>query len=604
MNANSPSSFWTPLAHTELGRRLFLAGISLLIPLSFSQAQQPERPISPNERRKSMLPIPPPPPAQPVPEPGDVRMGMRTIALPEEFRTIDGTGNNLNNPDWGSADSPFLRLTTVDYGDGKETPSGAGRPGARVISNEVCVQEQPRPNLRQATDFVWQWGQFLDHDIDLTPTADPPEPFDIPVPAGDLFFDPQGTGKRTIPLNRSYYDYLDGIRQQKNEITAYIDASNVYGSDLARVNELRANDGSGRLKTSPGDLLPFNVNAFPNAPVAEDASFFLAGDFRANEQVGLTAMHTLFVREHNYWAGVIAKANPGLSDDQIFESARVLVAAEIQSITYREFLPVLLGPRALPRYQGYRPEVNAGIANVFATASYRFGHSMLSETLLRLDRTGREIKEGHLELAKAFFNPKAILDQGGIDPILRGLAAQPAQEIDTWLVDAVRNFLFGPPGAGGFDLASLNIQRGRDHGLASHARVRLDYGLRPVKKFSDITPDRKLQRKLESVYGSVDAIDAWVGGLAEPHARDALVGETILTVLREQFIRLRDGDRFWYQNYLDRNLQQLIEDQTLARIIRRNTTIRGEIADNVFLLPSKVSQPGATLPLRGAPPRR
>ncbi|MEZ5433650.1 MAG: peroxidase family protein [Verrucomicrobiales bacterium] len=126
-----------------------------------------------------------------MPEPGDVRMGMRTIALPEEFRTIDGTGNNLKNPDWGSADSPFLRLTTVDYGDGKETPSGAGRPGARVISNEVCVQEQPRPNLRQATDFVWQWGQFLDHDIDLTPTADPPEPFDIPVPAGISFSIPR-----------------------------------------------------------------------------------------------------------------------------------------------------------------------------------------------------------------------------------------------------------------------------------------------------------------------------------------------------------------------------------------------------------------------------
>ena len=158
------------------------------------------------------------------------------------------------------------------------------------------------------------------------------------------------------------------------------------------------------------------------------------------------------------------------------------------------------------------------------------------------------------------------------------------------LVDEVRNFLFGPPGAGGFDLASLNIQRGRDHGLASYSEVREAYGLRPVRRFSDITRNRDLQDRLEQVFDSPADIDLWTGGLCEDHARDAMVGETIQSILREQFARLRNGDRFWYQNYLDRELQSLIERQTLATIIRRNTDISNEIGDNVFLVPRSMDQ--------------
>jgi len=526
-------------------------------------------------------------------------MGPRTISIPEQFRSIDGTGNNVANREWGSAEQPFLRVSAADYADGVSEPAGELRPGARVISNGIHDQPASVVNRRGASDFLWQWGQFLDHDITLTPEVDPVEPFNIPVPAGDPFFDPQSLGTVEIGLDRSYYEMVDGIREQYNEITAYIDASNVYGSDAERARALRANDGTGRLLTSAGDLLTFNTEALPNAPTAGDPGFFLAGDFRANEQVGLTVMHTLFMREHNYWADVISRANPELSGDQIYESARVIVAAEMQAITYNEFLPLLLGPRAIPRYRGYRDNVDAGIANEFATAGYRIGHTMLSANLWRLDAQGQEIDEGHLSLADAFFNPSALIDEGGIDPVLRGLASQPAQEIDAMLVDEVRNFLFGPPGAGGFDLASLNIQRGRDHGLAPYSEVRKAYGLRPVRRFSDITKNRDLQERLEQVFDSPADIDLWTGGLCEDHARDAMVGETIQSILREQFVRLRDGDRFWYQNYLDRELQTLIERQTLATIIRRNTEISNEIDDNVFLAPRALRTSAAG---RGAGP--
>ena len=506
--------------------------------------------------------------------------GSGIARFPAEFRSIDGSGNNVANPEWGSAGTELLRLTTIGYGDGAGTPSGAGLASAREISNLCVAQPEPIPNSLGASDMLWQWGQFLDHDIDLTPEADPSEPFDIAVPFGDLWFDPFATGQETIPLNRSFGSVVNGVRQQVNGITAYIDASNVYGSDPERTLELRALDGTGRLATSVGDLLPFNENGLPNAPT-NDASFFLAGDFRANEQVGLTAMHTLFVREHNYWADTLSAEDSSLTGDEIYQRARAMVAAEMQAITYNEFLPALLGRRPLSRYRGYDPDVDAGIANVFAGAAYRFGHSMLSGELQRLDADREEIAAGHLSLAEAFFNPAAIIDHG-IEPLLRGLSAQRAQEIDNYLVDEVRNFLFGPPGAGGFDLASLNIQRGRDHGLPSFNQVRVDYGLDPVSDFSEIHPDPLVQANLALAYATVDDIDVWVGGLAERHLPGALVGETWKAIIADQFERLRDGDRFWYRGYLSPDRVQMVERQTLATIIRRNTEIRSELSNDPF----------------------
>jgi peroxidase len=298
---------------------------------------------------------------------------------------------------------------------------------------------------------LWQWGQFVDHDIDLTDGSDPPDLMHIPVPLGDPEFDPAGSGVATIPMNRSLFDPATGIdtpRQQTNEITAWIDASNVYGSDADRAAALRENDGSGRLKVSAGDLLPFNTGGLPNAG-GSSADLFLAGDVRANEQVALTVMHTLFVREHNRLANQIAGANPNLSGDQIYQRARRLVGAMMQAITYRQFLPALLGQDALPAYSGYDRRVDAGIANLFSTASYHFGHSALSPTLLRLDADGNPIAAGSLKLRNAFFAPSAISEAGGLEPYLRGLATQQHQEIDPYVIDDGRNFLFGEPGQGG-----------------------------------------------------------------------------------------------------------------------------------------------------------
>ncbi len=515
--------------------------------------------------------------------------GLSVGSAQAEDRTIDGSGNNIANPDWGSAGTHLLRLTLVSYDDLTSVPAGGDRPSARAVSNGVCEQITSVPNGAGVTDFVWQWGQFLDHDIDLTGSAVPTEDFSIPVPIGDPFFDPRSTGTEVIPLVRSLFDPATGTdssnpRQQINEITAYVDASNVYGSDAVRATALRTNDGTGRLRMSQHNLLSHNTSGLPNAG-GPDPGLFLAGDVRANEQVALTALHTLFAREHNRLANEIRLEDGSLSGDEIYERARAIVGAQIQVITYNEFMPVLLGPDALPAYAGYDSDVNAGISNSFSTVAYRFGHSMLSPTLLRLKRNGRAIPAGHLSLRDAFFAPDELLPSTGqgIEPLLRGLAAQVAQEVDVRVIDDVRNFLFGRPGQGGFDLASLNIQRGRDHGLPGYNQVRLDFGLAAVTSFAEITSDVDVEMRLAATYSDVDEIDAWVGGLAEDHVPGALVGELVLAVLSEQFTSLRDGDRFWYELVFSGSQLEELQETTLADIIKRNTKIHNEIQDNVFL---------------------
>jgi peroxidase len=500
-----------------------------------------------------------------------------------EFRSIDGSGNNLDKPDMGAVGTQLQRWTLTAYSDGASGMAGSTRQGPREISNIVVAQTGSILNPENASDYLWQWGQFLDHDLDLTDGTNPPEAANILIPGDDQYFLP---GIET-PFNRSLYDPATGTtspRQQLNEITAWIDASNVYGSDEVRAQALRTLDGTGKLRSSDGNLLPFNVDSLPNAG-GPDPTLFLAGDVRANEQVGLTAMHTLFMREHNRLADELAAEHPDWDGEQIYQKARQLVGAQMQVITYNEFIPALLGKNSLKSYEGYSANVDSSIANIFATAAYRFGHSMLSPTLLRLDADGQPIPEGHLQLRNAFFAPYRITTEGGIDPLLRGLAHQTSQRVDPYIVDDVRNFLFGDPIAGGFDLASLNIQRGRDHGLPDYNTLREKLALGRKQSFSEVTSDPDLQAKLAEAYDSVDDMDAWVGGLAEDPYRHAHVGELVYTVLKLQFEALRDGDRFWYKRTLNKDELKTIRRTRLSDIIRRNTDIGDELPDNVFQVP-------------------
>ncbi len=281
---------------------------------------------------------------------GGSRAGTIGSGTPTVFRSVDGTGNNLMHAAWGSAGADFYRVAAAAYTDGS-TATGASRPSAREVSNVLNSQSADILDPRNLSDFIYAWGQFIDHDMDLTVAAAPSVSLSIAVPLGDSSFDIHNTGTQILPFHRSETDPLTGTSaanplQQINRITSFLDGSMVYGSDATRAAALRTLSG-GKLKTSAGNLLPFNTAGLANANDAHlfaDTQLFLAGDVRANENVEETVLQTLFVREHNRLADQIAAANPSLTDEQIYQQARAIVGAEIEAITYNEYLPALLGP--------------------------------------------------------------------------------------------------------------------------------------------------------------------------------------------------------------------------------------------------------------------
>ncbi|MEZ4270081.1 MAG: peroxidase family protein [Myxococcota bacterium] len=292
-------------------------------------------------------------------------------------RSIDGTGNN---PLWfwmGAVDTPLRRDADALYDDSISSPI-AGRPNPRHVSNAVFAQETSHDDPRGLSNYVWLWGQFIDHDIGLTPEG-AEEANHISVPKGDPQFDPQGTGSQTIVAQRSVYEPSSGTspinpRNQRNVITTWLDGSGIYGSDENRARWLRSGEG-GRLRTTEGDYPPFNDGTQPNAEPIPGRAYFVAGDVRANENIALTSLHTLFLREHNRLADEIAAANSELSDEQIYQRARRIVGAQMQAITYYEFLPALLG-EGLEPYTGYQPQVDATISNGVFYGALSFGFAI------------------------------------------------------------------------------------------------------------------------------------------------------------------------------------------------------------------------------------
>ena len=344
-----------------------------------------------------------------------------TATLPS-FYSVDGTGNNLAHSLWGSTGQDLLRTAPAAYSDGFSTLAGANRPSARLISDAIVsdATDGDIHNARFLSDWVYAWGQFIDHDLDLDDRRDRASARSgqhsraqgRPVLRSQRH---RHAGHSVEPFRvRSEDRHQAGNpRQQINDITAWLDGSMIYGSDAVRADALRTHTG-GLLMTSAGNLLPFNTMGLPNAnegPTPDD-QLFVAGDVRANENIELTAVHTLFVREHNRIAGLIQTANPFLNDEAIYQAARAIVIAELQSITYNEFLPALLGPNAIKPYHGYNPNVNPGIANEFSTAAFRLGHSLLADDVEFLEPRRLDEVRARSAWPQAFFNPNLVVQSG------------------------------------------------------------------------------------------------------------------------------------------------------------------------------------------------
>jgi hypothetical protein len=549
------------------------------------------------------------------------------------YRTITGFDNNLANPTWGQAGTDLLRISPIAYADGISTPSQPNTISPRELSNNLNNQSDPifsgadnlgPPQSMDLSDFAYVWGQFIDHDMDLTPDSSGQQ-FAIPADSTRAN-DPMGPGPESF--TRSLFDPNTGTstsnpRQQINAVTSYLDLSQVYGSSQVVADALRTHSG-GLLKTSPGDLLPYNNLAYftqdqldalnmanPLFPYVPNSILFAAGDVRANENIELTAMQTLFVGNHNRLAEELQALNPhgfGFSswtDENLYQEARKLNIATEEMITYNEFLPAILGSTVLPEYTGYKNNVNAAIATEFSTVGYRFGHSMLSNGVSRNNNDGTDIADptgsGTVNLAEDFFDPSLISATPAVDPftghistnigaILKGDADNNANEADLLLIDEIRNTLFGPPGAGGTDLAARDIQRARDHGIGTYNQVRAAYGLPAVTSFVQITSNVAVQEALQSTYGSVDKIDPFEGMLAEDHLPGADVGPTVEAILAKQFTALRDGDRFFYLNdtFTAGEARLLRQTSSLAMVIQANTNITN-LQSNVFFFKESIT---------------
>jgi hypothetical protein len=440
------------------------------------------------------------------------------------WRSLDGSRNNLAHPAWGRAGTEYLRVAQPSYADG--VGSMVGGPSPRRVSNRIFNDVgQNLFSENGVSQWGWAWGQFLDHDFGLrneTPAERAPIVFDR--------HDPLEQFKSDLPIDFARTPAARGTgvtvpRQQVNTISSYIDASNVYGVTNARLKWLR--NGAGLLLTRDGYLPRATARGTAPAPAMDlvgplmghPANAVVAGDVRANENIALTAIHTLFAREHNRIVSALPRS---LSTQAKFEIARRIVGAEIQYITYTQFLPAL--GIELDPYEGYNSKVDAALSNEFAVVGYR-AHSMIHGELdveakagtysaRRLERFRREgiavQKDGAaLELTVplnlAFGNPD-LLHRIGLGAVLASLGSEREYRNDEQIDNSLRSVLFEIPKPGVTDptacgelivnprcftgvqdLGAIDIQRGRDHGMPSYNALRRAYGLAPNNSFTAVT---------------------------------------------------------------------------------------------------------------------
>lgn len=503
-------------------------------------------------------------------------------------RILTGQCTAIRNPTWGQARFPQFSYISSHS---SRLPRTSGLRSPRVISNTVFSQGKQKLNARKLNQLLVFFGQFIDHNLVATPESSQEMPIEI-LP-GDARLT-----RKFLPFKRSQRaptNNGNGVRQI-NTLSSALDLVAVYGPGDQRNAELLETDKFGQitgfLKTSKGNLLPLNRNGFVNAPNT-NSSFFLAGDHRANEHPVLTAIHTVFLREHNFLAKRIKRKLPGLPPLLVYSFARILNAAQFQKIVYEEFYPAIVGQQ-LPSYKGFNPSINPTVSDIFSGAAFRFGHTMVSNTMPR--RSARGFLDS-VQTKRVFFQQAIQFSTFELDNFIRGTANTRAEEVDVKVVDALRNGLFeSVRDEKGFDLVALNIQRGRDHNLPTFNEIRRIFGLKPVVRFRDITRNLFVALQISMAYrGKINTVEAFPGLLAEDHAAGSSFGETMKAVWKAEFSRLRDGDQFFYlrkNKYpaeLRKNFPLLItkiiqpKGVELKDIILRNTKIRvQELPSDIF----------------------
>jgi hypothetical protein len=465
-----------------------------------------------------------------------------TASAQSPGRSLDGSGNNQQHPEWGKAGTNYLRVSPfVNYADkiGKVQPG----PEPRYLSNRIFNDiGQNLFSEREVSQWGWVWGQFMDHDFGLRDERTgegPPIAWNKNDPLEDFKRNDLGV----IDFSRTPPAPGTGVngkpRQHVNTLSSFIDGSNVFGVDDTRLDWLRLGKVDGDPTNNSASLLLSNGflprrDARGNAQTApamdlmgplqgQPAVARVAGDVRANENIALTATHTLFAREHNRIVALLRKRAPGLPEEVYFQLARRVVGAEAEYITYTQFLPSL--GVSLPAYTGYKPNVNPGLSQEFAVVGYR-AHSMIhgefeptvvngrysDDDLARLARLGVELEDNGdgtttlvIPLSAAFGAPD-LLEKVGEAEVLESLGESQYKN-DEQFDNSLRSVLFQIPRAGDpgecqtpvidprcfigvSDLGAIDVARQRDHGLPFYNDLRSVYGLPRRGSFTAITGER------------------------------------------------------------------------------------------------------------------
>lgn len=501
------------------------------------------------------------------------------------YRTADGSCNNLAHADWGKSFTPFNRITLPAYQNGFDSPRTLGKSGQK-LPNARLISTTALPDRNMPSDILsylfMQWGQFIDHDItgaattrsstgegirccgpefDANPELIHPACMPIKVAKEDPFYGK--FGRDCISFVRSAAAPRQGCalgpREQLNQLSSYIDGGMIYGKTDTESINLRSFTG-GLLKSSNINGVEFlpQLRSSCSIPKDRNQQCFQAGDSRVNVQANLVALHAVFLRHHNNIARILSQLNPQWNDETLYQETRRIVIAQIQHITYSEFLPLLLSQTVMDDYKlkptakghitSYDQNINGQIISAFATAAYRL-HTLIPGKIEFMNSQGT--KEGQLDLSETFNNPSILYEKGAFTTMVNGMAEQPSQSADHFFNRQISNHLFRSFGSGfGTDLVSLNIQRGRDHGLPPYNQFRKICKLSPVNSWDDLDSIMTTGSKnlLSSVYQSVDDIDLFVGGTSENPMQGSIVGPTFNCIIAEQFRRLKSGDRYWYEN--------------------------------------------------------
>ena len=523
------------------------------------------------------------------------------------FRSPDGSCNNLVEPRYGMRDTALNRILLPEYSNGVDTPrrsvSGSDLPSPRLLSTSLA--SDLRNEDQRHSYITMTFGQFIDHDITHSPILKSGDNQDIDccrsgaaldtfcapieIPRNDPFF--RGS-KSCMNLVRSVpappLDCSVRYREQINQLTHWLDGSQIYGSELAEQRSLRTGRG-GRLQVELGPDFGSEILPTDNQNTCELGACFKAGDGRVNENPLLSVMHTVFMREHNRVAGSLTRLNPAWSDERLYQEAKRIVTAEYQHVVYNEWLPAIVGKRYMNQFglyplnsgssDDYDSSIDPRITNEFSSAAFRFGHSLIPGIINVYNKAGRQVSRS-FQLKDAFNKPQILRVPGMVDGLVAGLTRDKIEQFDTGFVDDVTNHLFAGD-SNGMDLVALNIQRGRDHGLPGYNKYReICMGSR-ANTWTDLSPAIPQQHisHLQRMYKSIDDIDLFVGGFLEKPHQDSLVGPVFKCIIGDQFARLKKGDRFFYDLGTDSNIMfstqelQEIRKSNLARLICDNSDV-------------------------------